>query len=230
MSGSPRPAGAHPCPACGFEVFSGAPGSLESCPICGWVDDLVQLAQPDFAVGANAGVSLREAQSRALGLLPPEVRSAGAFARSSRWRPLSPSEDPSAEAFTLASPVCYLTDPDPDSFEPYWLRPPPTSGPDPGGAGGAVPEITMSLHAAFNRSGFSRFINSPRGRVFRLVAGTGFLVVGFVYRAHPLGVLSMAWSVFPLSAGAFDVCYISGVLGGPLSGAKIRGQREPGAG
>ncbi len=87
----------------------------------------------------------------------------------------------------------------------------------------------MKRDAAFNHSGFSRFINSPAGRVFRLVAGTGFLVVGFVYRAHPLGVLSMAWSVLPLSAGAFDVCWISAALGGPLSGAKIRGQREPGA-
>ena len=75
---------------------------------------------------------------------------------------------------------------------------------------------------AFNRSGFSRFINSPAGRIFRLVAGTGFLVFGFVYRHHALGMLSMAWSVLPLSAGAFDVCYISAVLGGPLSGARIR--------
>ncbi len=32
----------------------------------------------------------------------------------------------------------------------------------------------------------------------------------------------MAWGVLPLSAGAFDLCYISAVLGGPLSGARIR--------
>lgn len=75
---------------------------------------------------------------------------------------------------------------------------------------------------AFNRSGFSRFLNSPAGRVFRLAAGAGFLVVGYFYRGHTLGVLSMVWSVFPLSAGAFDICYISALLGGPLSGAKIR--------
>ncbi len=125
MGGSRPPAGAHPCPACGFEVFAGPCGSLDTCPICGWVDDLVQLAQPDFAVGANAGLSLRQAQSRSLAQLPLEVRSAGAFVRSARWRPLSPAEDPSADAFTLASPVCYLSAPDPDTFEPYWLRPPP---------------------------------------------------------------------------------------------------------
>ena len=80
----------------------------------------------------------------------------------------------------------------------------------------------MSRHEAFNRSGFSRFINSPAGRVFRIVAGLGFLVVGYIYRSHTLGVISMVWSIFPLSAGAFDLCFISALLGGPLSGAKIR--------
>ena len=86
----------------------------------------------------------------------------------------------------------------------------------------------MSTAETFNQSGFSRFINSPAGRAFRLVAGIGFLVVGFLYRHHPLGVVSMLWSVLPLSAGAFDLCFISALLGGPLSGAKIReAQHEP---
>jgi len=80
----------------------------------------------------------------------------------------------------------------------------------------------MSRHEAFNQSGFSKFLNSPAGRLFRLVAGIGFFVVGYVYRSHALGVLSMVWSALPLSAGALDICYISAVLGGPLSGAKIR--------
>jgi hypothetical protein len=80
----------------------------------------------------------------------------------------------------------------------------------------------MSWHEGFNRSGFSRFINSPAGRIFRVVAGTGFLVVGCLFRNRALGVVAMAWSVFPLSAGWFDVCYISAVLGGPLSGSTIR--------
>ncbi len=84
----------------------------------------------------------------------------------------------------------------------------------------------MSAHEAFNRSAFSQFINSPAGRILRLVAGLGFLVVGFVYRGHTLGLLSMAFSVLPLSAGVFDVCYISAALGGPFSGAKIRGTRS----
>ena len=80
----------------------------------------------------------------------------------------------------------------------------------------------QGLSDAFNRSGLSKFLNSPAGRVFRLAAGVVFLVVGYIYRASTLGILSMVWGVFPLSAGAFDVCYISVVLGGPFSGAKIR--------
>jgi len=55
-----------------------------------------------------------------------------------------------------------------------------------------------------------------------LVLGIGFLVVGYMYRDHALGVISMVWGVLPLSAGAFDICYVSAALGGPLSGKKIR--------
>ncbi len=80
----------------------------------------------------------------------------------------------------------------------------------------------MSLHEAFNRSAFSQFLNSTPGRVFRLVAGMGFITLGFVYRKHALGLAAMGWSVFPLTAGGFDVCYISAALGGPFSGEKIR--------
>jgi hypothetical protein len=84
----------------------------------------------------------------------------------------------------------------------------------------------MSLHESFNQSGFSRFLNSSGGRVFRLAAGVGFLAVGYVYRGSVPGVLSMAWGVFPLTAGAFDVCYISVALGGPFSGSAIRGRQR----
>ncbi|MEO7001083.1 MAG: hypothetical protein ABI068_04720 [Ktedonobacterales bacterium] len=86
-----------------------------------------------------------------------------------------------------------------------------------------------SLAAAFNRSGFSRFINSFAGRIFRLVAGAGFLIlglVGLVYQDYPLGVLSLVWSFFPLSAAVFDICYISALLGGPLSSKTIRSTRK----
>ena len=80
----------------------------------------------------------------------------------------------------------------------------------------------MAWHETFNRSGFSHFINSQRGRIFRVLAGAVFFIVGVAFRHHPLGVLSMLWSILPLTAGFFDVCYISAALGGPFSGAIIR--------
>ena len=85
----------------------------------------------------------------------------------------------------------------------------------------------MALHESFNRSGFSRFINSGAGRVFRLAAGVVFLVVGWIYRHHTLGVVSIVWSIAPLSAGGLDLCYISAALGGPLRGARIRELQRP---
>ncbi len=81
----------------------------------------------------------------------------------------------------------------------------------------------MSVMAdRFNRGGLSRFLNRPAGRVYRVVVGLGFLVVGYIFRTHALGIVSMVWGVFPLSAGAFDICFISATLGGPISGPKIR--------
>ena len=80
----------------------------------------------------------------------------------------------------------------------------------------------MAWHDDFNRSPFSHFINSAAGRVFRVSAGAAFLIAGYAFRAHRRGVLSMLWSILPLTAGGFDLCYISAVLGGPLSGRTIR--------
>ena len=78
------------------------------------------------------------------------------------------------------------------------------------------------MSESFNRSAFSRFINSPSGRIFRLVAGVIFLLFGYLYDDHPLGIFLMIWSILPLTAGAFDVCYVSAVLGGSFSGSRIR--------
>ena len=85
----------------------------------------------------------------------------------------------------------------------------------------------MQPAESFNRTKFSQFLNRPQGRLFRLVAGTAFLVTGLVFRQHPLGLASLVWSAFPLSAGGLDICYISAVLGGPLSGAEIRKHYPP---
>jgi hypothetical protein len=83
----------------------------------------------------------------------------------------------------------------------------------------------LPAHVAFNQSSFSQLVNSQGGRVFRLLAGVAFLVIGYAERTHAAGIAAMAWSILPLSAGAFDVCWISALLGGPLSGARIRALR-----
>jgi hypothetical protein len=80
----------------------------------------------------------------------------------------------------------------------------------------------MTKYESFNQTGFSKFLNSLAGRILRLAFGIAFIVIGYMYRDHTLGVISMVWGVLPLSAGAFDICYVSAALGGPLSGKKIR--------
>ncbi|MHA6511989.1 hypothetical protein [Tessaracoccus sp. Z1128] len=75
---------------------------------------------------------------------------------------------------------------------------------------------------SLNRSPFGRWINSPAGRIFRTTAGTGFMVAGLIARRRAAGKASLAWGVLPLTAGLFDVCYMSAVLGGPLRGHDCR--------
>ncbi len=82
----------------------------------------------------------------------------------------------------------------------------------------------MKWSESFNRSGVSIFLNSPAGRVFRLVAGMAWFALGFVYRGYPLGIFSMVWGLLAFVAGAFDICFISVALGGPISGPKIRSE------
>ena len=80
----------------------------------------------------------------------------------------------------------------------------------------------MSRAARFNTTAFSKWINGRRGRVFRLVAGAGWLVLALVFRDHWWGVAAGVWSFFPLTAGIFDICWVSAALGGPLQGRTIR--------
>jgi hypothetical protein len=50
------------CPCCGAPVLHER-GAYEICPRCGWEDDPVQFADPDFKGGANK-LSLSEARRR----------------------------------------------------------------------------------------------------------------------------------------------------------------------
>ena len=79
----------------------------------------------------------------------------------------------------------------------------------------------MSLAQSFGRSAFARFINSPTGRVVRVVIGLGLIAWGFTHRHSGIGVPFMLVGLIPLAAGSFDWCVISALLGGPLRGARI---------
>jgi hypothetical protein len=85
----------------------------------------------------------------------------------------------------------------------------------------------MSLAESFGQSGFAQFINSRAGRVMRLVVGVGLVGLGFTQRAHQSGLILMATGIAPLLAGTFDLCLISGLLGGPFSGSRLRNTPQP---
>ncbi len=88
-----------PCPCYGYLMFGEPPGSYDICEICFWEDDVVQLAFPDLAGGANecsligGQVAFSEygaCEQRVL----PHVRPAGSGdARESSWRPLDVTLD-----------------------------------------------------------------------------------------------------------------------------------------
>ena len=84
----------------------------------------------------------------------------------------------------------------------------------------------MSIAESFGRSGFARFMNSPAGRVLRVAVGIGLIAWGYTGRGSGTGLALMVVGLVPLAAGAFDLCLISALLGGPISGARIR-KRTP---
>jgi hypothetical protein len=85
-SATDQPAKLFPCPCCGSIYFSESPGSYEICEVCGWEDDIVQLADPLFAGGANEP-SLYEAQQA---FIASGVR---AVNPEPAWRPFEPALD-----------------------------------------------------------------------------------------------------------------------------------------
>ncbi|MEG2814426.1 MAG: CPCC family cysteine-rich protein, partial [Oscillospiraceae bacterium] len=60
------------CNCCSNFVLDEEPtGTFEICPICGWEDDKVQTADPDFAGGANK-LSLNQARKQYIDSLLPK--------------------------------------------------------------------------------------------------------------------------------------------------------------
>ncbi len=80
----------------------------------------------------------------------------------------------------------------------------------------------MTLAEKFVQSGFAKFMNTPSGRVTRVVAGLAFLIWGYTLFGQAEGIVLLVVGIVVFAAGAFDFCLISFVLGGPLSGKKIR--------
>ena len=83
----------------------------------------------------------------------------------------------------------------------------------------------MSIAESFARSSFARFVNSPAGRIARLVVGIGLIVWGYTQLESAMGYVLVVIGLVPLAAGAMDLCLISALLGGPISGARIRGPK-----
>ena len=79
----------------------------------------------------------------------------------------------------------------------------------------------MTVAESFGQSAFARFVNSPFGRLGRVVAGSGLIAWGYTQRDYA-GLTVIAVGLVPLVAGAFDLCLVSAILGGPMSGARVR--------
>ena len=79
----------------------------------------------------------------------------------------------------------------------------------------------MSIAESFGRSPFAQFINSPLGRLLRVVAGVVLIGWGLTQRGTSTGVILIVVGVVPLAAGTFNLCLISALLGGPISGARV---------
>lgn len=88
-----------PCPCCGHLVHDREPGFHQTCPICGWEDDLAQLRFP-LMPGAGNTVSLEEAQRNYQSYGASERRNVGSTRApldeeqvEEGWRPLDPQVD-----------------------------------------------------------------------------------------------------------------------------------------
>jgi F0F1-type ATP synthase assembly protein I len=79
----------------------------------------------------------------------------------------------------------------------------------------------MSMAESFAKSGFAKFVNSPAGRVARIVVGVILIGWGYAQLPETAGIILIVVGLVPLTAGVFHLCLISALLGGPISGASI---------
>ncbi|MFO7894083.1 MAG: DUF2892 domain-containing protein [Longimicrobiales bacterium] len=87
--------------------------------------------------------------------------------------------------------------------------------------GAALAPMALNDGNGFETTAFAQFIASPAGRILRGVVGAGMIAGGVAMGDTGGTVLAVAGAV-PLSAGIFDLCYVSALLGGPIRGEEIR--------
>ena len=63
-------------------------------------------------------------------------------------------------------------------------------------------------------------MNSPTGRVARVVAGVALIAWGYTRLGSTAGVVLIVIGCVPLLAGIFNLCLVSALLGGPLRGGR----------
>ncbi len=83
----------------------------------------------------------------------------------------------------------------------------------------------MSLAESFAQSGLAGFINSPAGRVARIVVGLVLIAWGYSLPGGVARVVLMVVGLVPLVAGVFHLCLVSALLGGPISGSRLAASR-----
>jgi hypothetical protein len=69
---------------------------------------------------------------------------------------------------------------------------------------------------------FIRFIASPAGRILRIVAGSATIAWGVLAIGGDDGMLIAAAGVLPILTGVFNICVVGPLIGGPISGSKVR--------
>ena len=78
--------------------------------------------------------------------------------------------------------------------------------------------------AGLENNALAQFLAGPAGRVTRAVAGGA--IVGASLNMGRAGVVLAAVGLIPLTAGVFDFCVVSALLGGPFWGEEIRTRSE----
>jgi hypothetical protein len=79
----------------------------------------------------------------------------------------------------------------------------------------------MKLAESFGRSGFAKYVNTTSGRIVRIIAGLAILGWGYVQLPGATGIVLIIVGLVPFTAGIFNLCLISALLGGTIKGKRI---------